>query len=130
MNDLKIYRILTWCLVGIVIIITITLMWHSSSKINNLQSQVKQLEYRNDAMVFQYANDQREIDKLKFTITGQNQEIENLQIEKASDSLFIHTLESKVVYAEIEYQQALSFIGTAEYIMTNLGVEFYFVRRR
>ena len=92
--------------------------------------QIARLQARNDAMVFQYANNQRDIKALKFTITGQNQLIENLQIQNASNSLFINALESKVVMAEMEYQQAISFIGTAEYIMTNLGVEYYYVGRR
>ena len=102
----------------------------STSKINNLQHEVTVLQARNDAMVFQYANDQREIDKLKFTITGQNQEIENLQIRNASNDLFINALESKVIFAEMEYQQAISFIETAEWAMSNFGVQYVYVGRR
>jgi hypothetical protein len=105
-------------------------IWKSTAVILSLRSQVAFLQDRNDCLVFDYANDQRQIDELKFEITGLNQKIESLEIRAASDELFIHALESRVVAAEMEYQQALSYIGTAEYVLGNLGVEYYYVGRR
>ena len=67
---------------------------------------------------------------MRTAITGLNQKVEQLEIITASNGMFIQALESQVVFAEVEYQQALSYIGSAEYIMENLGVKFYYTGRR
>ena len=105
-------------------------IWKSTAVIVDLRRQVEFLHQRNDDLVMDYANSQRELEDIKLERTGLNQKIESLEICAASDALFIHALESKVVAAEMDYQSALSYIGTAEWILERQGVAYVYVGRR
>jgi cell division protein FtsB len=117
-------------LLAFILVVLALGIWKSTTMITSRDSEIAQLKAREDTLVFRYANDQRTIDKLKFELTGVNQELEQVYMTMAANKLYIQAIESKVIAAEMEYQSAISYIETAEIIMNKIDIQYFYGGRR
>jgi hypothetical protein len=117
-------------LLAFILVVLALGIWKSTAMITSRDSEIAQLKAQEDTLVFRYANDQRTIDKLKFELTGVNQELEQIYISMATNKLYISELEYRVLDAEYEYQSAISYIETAEIIMQKIDITYLYAGRR
>ena len=122
----KITRIIIFIAVGIALSVSCVLGYEVSS----LNRQVEFLQIRNNMLVVDYATSEQDIEDLKATITGLNQELESNYLTMSTNKLYISDLEYRVLDAEYEYQSAISYIETAEIIMNKIDVQYLYGGRR